>query len=127
MGHVAYKACSPAGFDNFEAEVWFGVLAPSGTPEAVVQRLREAIRHAVASENVQEKLRGRSFHLDLRDSQMFNCYIADDFAKWKVLVREAKTNIAPWGFLSWERPAIKKSGPWSPLFHQAVAAGRVPW
>ncbi|NCW38997.1 MAG: tripartite tricarboxylate transporter substrate binding protein, partial [Betaproteobacteria bacterium] len=47
---------SEAGFTGFRFDSWLGVLAPSGTPAAEVQRLNAAIQKAIADPAVQERL-----------------------------------------------------------------------
>src|SRR5256885_10035146 len=36
-----------SGYQDFEAVTWFGVLAPAGTPQAIVQQLNKAINDAL--------------------------------------------------------------------------------
>jgi tripartite-type tricarboxylate transporter receptor subunit TctC len=38
-----------AGIPGYEAELWFGVIAPAGTPEPIVKRLNEALVKAMAT------------------------------------------------------------------------------
>jgi tripartite-type tricarboxylate transporter receptor subunit TctC len=44
------------GMPDFEAGVWFGVLAPAGTPGPIIQRLNTEIARALASPDLKEKL-----------------------------------------------------------------------
>jgi tripartite-type tricarboxylate transporter receptor subunit TctC len=41
-----------AGVPNFDTSIWFGLLAPAGTPPAVIDRLSRAVREAAKSEEV---------------------------------------------------------------------------
>lgn len=50
---VAEAAPELAGFD---VSTWFGVFAPAGTPPAIVQRLNETMRAALASAEVRDRL-----------------------------------------------------------------------
>lgn len=47
-----------SGFPGFEAVAWFALFAPKGTPAAIVARLEEASRRAVAGEALRERLQG---------------------------------------------------------------------
>ena len=47
---------SEAGVTGYRFDSWLGVLAPSGTPAAEVQRLNAAIQKAIADPAVQERL-----------------------------------------------------------------------
>jgi len=44
------------GFTDVEASTWFGFFMPKGTPDAIVQRLREATVTAMETPSVQEQL-----------------------------------------------------------------------
>ena len=61
---VGYAPDIPTGAEQgvpgFEMEVWYGVLAPAGTPAAVVQRLNTALNAALAQPAVQQGL-GKSY------------------------------------------------------------------
>jgi len=45
-----------AGLKDFELELWAGLLAPAGTPEAIVRKLNEAVVDAVKSEDVRKAM-----------------------------------------------------------------------
>jgi tripartite-type tricarboxylate transporter receptor subunit TctC len=44
------------GFTDFEASTWFGFFLPKGTPEPIIQRLREATAASLDTPAVQEQL-----------------------------------------------------------------------
>ncbi|QHE88444.1 Bug family tripartite tricarboxylate transporter substrate binding protein [Hydrogenophaga sp. BPS33] len=45
-----------SGFPGFEATVWYGFLAPKGTPQAIVNKLHGAIQKALATQEVQNRM-----------------------------------------------------------------------
>ena len=45
-----------AGLPNFESTFWFGLFAPAGTPQAVIQRVHQAAAAALAKPDVREKI-----------------------------------------------------------------------
>ncbi len=47
---------SESGLPGFEALAWFGVLAPAGTPAAVVQRLEAELQKAMATPAIKERV-----------------------------------------------------------------------
>jgi tripartite-type tricarboxylate transporter receptor subunit TctC len=49
-------AAAEAGVPAFQAEGWNALFAPKGTPEPIISRLNEALRKAVASETMQQRL-----------------------------------------------------------------------
>src|SRR5215208_4124221 len=50
-----------AGLPDFEASVWFGLMAPAGTPRAAVDKLAAAANKALKSDGVVAKLRAQGF------------------------------------------------------------------
>lgn len=47
-----------AGIPQFNMAIWHGLYAPAGTPPAIVSRLNEALRKALADPNVVERFKG---------------------------------------------------------------------
>ena len=47
-----------AGIDDFEASLWLGVVAPAGTPDAIVKQLHAAIVKTMKNPEVAKRLRG---------------------------------------------------------------------
>jgi tripartite-type tricarboxylate transporter receptor subunit TctC len=45
-----------AGLPRFQFESWFGLLAPSATPPAVVEKLNAAVNKAIGTKEVAERL-----------------------------------------------------------------------
>ena len=45
-----------AGVTGYEAELWFGVIAPAGTPDAIVDRLNKEIARFIKSDFMQKRL-----------------------------------------------------------------------
>jgi len=50
-----------AGMPDFDTSIWFGLLAPAGTPRTIVDKLARAVDEAVASKDVTEALRKQGF------------------------------------------------------------------
>jgi tripartite-type tricarboxylate transporter receptor subunit TctC len=77
------------GFPKFEATSWFGVLAPAGTPPAVVNRLNADIRRALAQPDVRERLATAGFDIVDGTPEAFGAYIKTEIAKWAKVVKAA--------------------------------------
>ncbi|MDA8455514.1 tripartite tricarboxylate transporter substrate binding protein [Acidovorax sp. GBBC 3334] len=78
-----------SGFADFSAETFTGVLAPRGTPQAVVDRFSEALRAVLAEPAVQEKF--RVLGSDARGStpQQFTQYLTQEDQRWTPIIRQA--------------------------------------
>ena len=77
------------GFPGFEGTAWYGVLAPAGTPPAVVNRLNADIVKALRQPDVRERLGGVGFDIVGGTPEAFGAYIKDEIAKWAKVVKAA--------------------------------------
>ena len=78
-----------AGLPGYEVTNWFGVLAPKGTPMAIVQTLNTHIGQAFADPKVVKTLADAGI-LPMKESvEQFQKRIATDHAKWREIVRIA--------------------------------------
>lgn len=78
-----------AGFEGFDADIWFGILAPAATPRAVVQKLHGEFNKALASPDVRERLAAQLFAIQTAAPEQFGELIRRDLARWSKLVKEA--------------------------------------
>jgi tripartite-type tricarboxylate transporter receptor subunit TctC len=78
------------GHANFESSQWFGLLAPAGTPDAIVQRLNREALKALASPAVQRRLEEDSSTAAGMGPQDFAAFIATEQKRWATVVRSAR-------------------------------------
>lgn len=75
-----------SGVKGFEATIWLGLMAPAGTPQAVVERLNAAVREIVARPAVRKEWAEKgAVPLSMTVAQ-FKDYLAQDVAKWSRIV-----------------------------------------
>jgi tripartite-type tricarboxylate transporter receptor subunit TctC len=77
-----------AGVAGYEASLWLGVIAPAGTPEAVVKRLHEAVVKVVNNPDVAKRLRSNGAEPLTSTPQNFAKQIRDDLAKYTKIVQD---------------------------------------
>jgi tripartite-type tricarboxylate transporter receptor subunit TctC len=75
------------GFDNVGA--WFGIVAPAGTPPAVVARLNGAIDRSLSKPEVREKLVGMSMVPIGGPPAAFKTFLEQDSVRWTALIKAA--------------------------------------
>lgn len=73
---------SESGLPGFEALAWFGLLAPAGTPPAVLQRLESETRKALQAPAVKERLAAMGAMPGAPDAAAFTRAIQDDIRRW---------------------------------------------
>lgn len=75
---------------GFEVNVWFGILAPAGTPAPVIAKLNAAIRTVLADPEIQRKFLGYGSIATASTPQEFAAMIGAEVPKWKGVVESAK-------------------------------------
>ncbi len=76
------------GFKNVEAPNWYAIFAAAKTPRAIVDRLNEAVRTAIAMADVRERLVSTGADPVLSTPEQLAGLLNRDYAKWGKLIRE---------------------------------------
>lgn len=81
-----------AGLPGWEASSWFGLVAPAGTPAAIVERLHAEVTKAVNSPRIQA-LRDRGMRIVGGSPQEFGDLIVAERTKWGKIIKTAKITV----------------------------------
>ena len=82
-----------SGYPGFEADQWYGVVAPAGTPAAVVARLNAEINKALALPDVAQQLSGEGAVPTPGTPQAFGELIRTEIPRWAEVVKAG--NVKP--------------------------------
>ena len=82
-----------AGLDQSSVDLWWGVLAPAGTPEAVVALLNRAINQIMSSPEMLNFLEKEGAESVSMSSSEFATYIGTEIERWRRVAQIA--NIEP--------------------------------
>jgi tripartite-type tricarboxylate transporter receptor subunit TctC len=77
------------GYPGFDVTAWFGIMAPAGTPAAIVTRLNQEIVAILRTPQVEERLLG--FGVDrarIESPKAFADFLQADIARWTKLTKE---------------------------------------
>ena len=77
-----------AGVEGLVVDQWLGVLVPSGTPAAIVERLNTEMNNALAQASVRESFLQSAQEPVGGSVEQFGSLIREDFAKYERLSRE---------------------------------------
>ena len=78
-----------AGLSGFESVGWFGLVAPSGTPPAIIARLNAAFVKALNDPAAAEKIRGLGAEPAPSSPDNFAQFIRSESVKWGKLIADA--------------------------------------
>ena len=76
-----------AGVPNFESATWNVVVAPAGTPRAIVERLNRAVNEAVKAPDIADRLRALNMEpADDLSPAATKTFIEAEISKWRAVV-----------------------------------------
>ena len=78
-----------AGVPGYEATVWWGIVAPAGTPAAIVEKLHREISAIQNSPEVQKQLANEGAEILRMSSAEFGAFIVGEHAKWGKVIKDA--------------------------------------
>jgi tripartite-type tricarboxylate transporter receptor subunit TctC len=78
-----------AGLPGYETSTWGGVLAPAGTPKAIVAKLNAEINKILAMPDVRKKLEDAGLDVGGGSSQQFTDFIGSEMTKWAKVAKDA--------------------------------------
>lgn len=84
---------SEAGIPGYEVIQWNGILAPHGTPQAIVAKLNAEMNRIVAQNDVQKILIAGGAEPEGGSPADFAAFIKADIAKWAKVVRESRMKV----------------------------------
>jgi tripartite-type tricarboxylate transporter receptor subunit TctC len=82
-----------SGYPKFEATAWFGLLAPAGTPQPIVDRLNKEVVAILKAPDMREKLSGMGATVVADKPEEFGRFMADEINKWGPVVKQANIEL----------------------------------
>lgn len=83
-----------SGLPGYEADTWFGLFAPAGTPAAIIAKINADVRKVLSDPELQEKfLAAQLLEPIMGSPEEFSRLIAADAQKWGKVIRGAKLTI----------------------------------
>jgi tripartite-type tricarboxylate transporter receptor subunit TctC len=79
-----------AGVPGYESTIWLGLMAPAGTPNAVVDKLNAEVRKIIAKPDVKAAWDKQGAVALTMSPQEFDAYLRKDIEKWAAVVKAAK-------------------------------------
>ncbi len=82
-----------AGVPGYEATIWLGIMAPKGTPQAIVDKLNAEIRKVVNAPAVKETwAKQGAVPMNMTPAE-FGAYLEKDIVKWANVVKTANIKV----------------------------------
>jgi tripartite-type tricarboxylate transporter receptor subunit TctC len=78
-----------AGVPDYNVSTWWGLLAPAGTPPAIVEKLAKSVEKAAAQPHIKEQFINMGVEASSNTPAQFAAFIKDEVAKFKKITEAA--------------------------------------
>lgn len=85
---------SEAGLPGYEATIWLGIMAPTGTPKDIVDKLNAEINKALDKADIKEAWAKQGAVPLVMTPAAFDAYVRGDIEKWAKLIQTAGIKLA---------------------------------
>jgi len=82
-----------AGYPEFDAPVWYGLLAPAGTPEPVVRFLNEQVNSILDEDEMRRTLSRYGAEAVKGSPTAFGDFMAKESSRWEAVVKSASVKL----------------------------------
>ncbi len=82
-------AISEAGVPGYEAETWFGLLVPAGTPKEVIVRLHAEILNVLKLPDIIQQLNNAGLQVRTSTPEQYAAFTQNEVEKWAKVVKAA--------------------------------------
>ena len=79
-----------AGYKNFEADQWYGVVAPAGTPRDIVLKLNQQINASLNSAELKKRLSTEGAVATPETPEAFGKLIAQEIERWRPVITSGR-------------------------------------
>jgi len=76
-----------ADLNGYETYDWFGIVAPAGTPQAIVMHLNRSVAQILENPEVRKKLADQGAQIEARTPAEFGEFIRAEIAKWAEVIK----------------------------------------
>ena len=82
-----------AGVPGYESTIWLGLMAPIGTPKAIVDKLNDAVSKIASQPDVKQAWTKQGAVPMVMNPVVFDRYMRDDIAKWNRVIKTASIKL----------------------------------
>jgi tripartite-type tricarboxylate transporter receptor subunit TctC len=77
------------GFKDFDVELWFGLLAPGGTPKAVVDRINAEVGKIIGAADFRDKIAAQGLEVWVSTPEQYGAALAAESEKFARIIKAA--------------------------------------
>ncbi len=84
---------SESGLTGYDSTGWFGLVAPAGTPAAIIQKLNTEFTAALNDETIKAQMRQNGMEPVATTMEGLDAYIKSETQKWAKVIRQANIKL----------------------------------
>jgi tripartite-type tricarboxylate transporter receptor subunit TctC len=77
-----------SGLPGFEAEGWYGIVVPKGTPPDIIAKLNAETLKALADPATAQRIKGAGFDIIAKGPADFTAYMQSEQTRWAKLIKQ---------------------------------------
>lgn len=85
----AVPTAKESGSPNFVVTIWYGVLAPAGTPRPVIDRLNVAVQKAMLAPDTKKTLLGNGAEARVSSPDEFSAFVKSETVRYAKIIKDA--------------------------------------
>ncbi len=78
---------------GFEAQSWTGMIAPAGTPPAIIEKIHGAVVKALAAPDVRQRLNEQGVEVVGSSAAEFGAWLQNESSRWGRVIQERKITV----------------------------------
>ncbi|MFT4191601.1 MAG: tripartite tricarboxylate transporter substrate binding protein [Comamonas sp.] len=78
-----------SGYPGFDADQWYGIVAPAGTPAAIIDKLNTQINQDLGSTAIRQRLESEGAQATPQPPQVFASLITREILRWRTVIQES--------------------------------------
>jgi tripartite-type tricarboxylate transporter receptor subunit TctC len=82
-----------AGIPDFDVDIWYGLLAPAKTPDAIIRKLSDDLKKVLADPDTQTRLRDAGVEPAFMDPQQMADLMKRDVERWRQVANRIKLTL----------------------------------
>jgi tripartite-type tricarboxylate transporter receptor subunit TctC len=81
------------GYPALKVDAWYGVLAPKGTPTAIVAKVNNALAQVLQLPQIREQLAAQGLDAKFGSAEQLGALLAEDIGKWARVVKASGATV----------------------------------
>ncbi|MBO9352894.1 tripartite tricarboxylate transporter substrate binding protein [Bordetella petrii] len=78
-----------AGLPSLQLEAWYGMFAPAGTPNSIIEKVNKDFAEVMQMPDVRERVKGLGMTVDTSTPEEFDAYFKEEYRRWTDLIVSA--------------------------------------